>query len=382
MAETTTLPINQGTDVLRDTQLTTAGYFTNGAGTLTSANIHTGSLSEANQKYYQNITQTHTLSSSAATQFSVAYGHVNGSGSFTDSDGIKGPSEVIYKQWGSLLLGPNEITGGFKISQQGAAGAISSGTKDDDIYVLVGKRSLFKDRINAGSWTIALSGSNENNFAGGSTGSGLLYLTDDSKVEPATATPAGNRYNIISGSSGAVYSGSGWKTYGYVYPDVGALVFSVSELSASISGRYEGTTTTASFDVALKNVSAGAGAHISHSGFAPNLGKYDTKNALKFINCLQKPGSYLKFRSEEEQNSVSYFCRVFSNDMNYSNNPTFVSGSQNLIRHEGMRTDPSVYITGINLYSSAGHLVASSKLSTPLKKNFGSEATIKVKLTY
>ena len=90
----------------------------------------------------------------------------------------------------------------------------------------------------------------------------------------------------------------------------------------------------------------------------------------------------MKFRSEEEQNSVSYFCRVFSNDMNYSNNPTFVSGSQNLIRHEGMRTDPTVYITGINLYSSAGHLVATSKLSTPLKKNFGSEATIKVKLTY
>ena len=55
MPETTTLPINQGTDVLRDTQLTTAGYFTNGAGTLTSALIHTGSLSEANQKFYQNF---------------------------------------------------------------------------------------------------------------------------------------------------------------------------------------------------------------------------------------------------------------------------------------------------------------------------------------
>ena len=132
MPETTTLPINQGTDVLRDTQLTTAGYFTNGAGTLVANLIHTGSLSEANQKYYQNITQVHTATSSAATQFSVAYGHVRGSGSATDQDGIKGPSELIYKQWGSLLLAPTEITGGFKISQQGAAGVKASGVRDDE----------------------------------------------------------------------------------------------------------------------------------------------------------------------------------------------------------------------------------------------------------
>ena len=386
MPETTTLPINQGTDVLRDTQLTTAGYFTNGAGTLVANLIHTGSLSEANQKYYQNITQVHTATSSAATQFSVAYGHVRGSGSATDQDGIKGPSELIYKQWGSLLLAPTEITGGFKISQQGAAGVKASGVRDDDIYVLVGKRSLFKDRINAGSWTIALSGSLGGNVLGtagnnSTSGSQILHLTDDSKTTVATATPAGNGYNIVSGSAGAVNTGSGYKTYGFFYPDVGALVFSAAELSASIPGPPEGVAITASFDTRLKAVSVGLH-EVSCSGLAPNLGKYDTKNALKFVNCLQKPGSFLKFRSEEEQNSVSYFCRVFSNDMNYSNNPTFVSGSQNLIRHEGMRTDPTVYITGINLYNGAGHLVATSKLSTPLKKNFGSEATIKVKLTY
>ena len=389
MSETTTLPINGSTDMLRDTQLVTAGYFTGGAGTLVAANIHSGSLSEANQEYYHNIVQTHTASGSAATQFSVAYGHYAGSGSTTDAGNLKGPSEVIYKQWANILLGPNEITGGFGISGQGTwksggGAAGSSGSMDEEIFVLVGKRSLFKDRINSGNWTIALSGS-LSTPAGDAfrvpSGSGLLYLTDDSKTKAATSTVAGNRYNIVSGSTGAVASGSDWKTYGWFYPDMGVMVFSAAELSASIPGASPGGGAQMDF-TASYDINTLSSASVSCSGFYTNTNTYDTKNSLRFINCLKHDGAYLKFRSEEEQNSVSYFCRVFSGDMNYTNNTTFVSGSQNLIRHEGMRTDPTVYITGINLYSGGGHLVATAKLSTPLKKNFGSEATIKVKLTY
>ena len=36
----------------------------------------------------------------------------------------------------------------------------------------------------------------------------------------------------------------------------------------------------------------------------------------------------------------------------------------------------------LGLYNSSGQLLAIAKLSSPLKKNFASEATIKVKLTY
>jgi hypothetical protein len=68
--------------------------------------------------------------------------------------------------------------------------------------------------------------------------------------------------------------------------------------------------------------------------------------------------------------------------MNFSNNPTFVSGSLNELRHTTMKGNPTVYITGVELYDGIGNLVAVGKLSTPLKKNFSSEATIKVKLTF
>ena len=45
-------------DTIADTVKTTAGYFTNGDGTLGGSDIHTASLSDSNQKYYFNANRT------------------------------------------------------------------------------------------------------------------------------------------------------------------------------------------------------------------------------------------------------------------------------------------------------------------------------------
>ena len=90
----------------------------------------------------------------------------------------------------------------------------------------------------------------------------------------------------------------------------------------------------------------------------------------------------MKFRDEEDQVSSQYFCRAKAGEYNFSNSPTFVSGSQNELRHTSMKGNPSTFITSVQLYNGAGDMVAVGNLSTPLKKNFSSEATIKVKLTY
>ena len=68
--------------------------------------------------------------------------------------------------------------------------------------------------------------------------------------------------------------------------------------------------------------------------------------------------------------------------MNFSNSPTFVSGSLNELRQTTMKGNPTTFITSVQLYNDSGEMVAVGNLSTPLKKNFSSEATIKVKLTY
>jgi len=68
--------------------------------------------------------------------------------------------------------------------------------------------------------------------------------------------------------------------------------------------------------------------------------------------------------------------------MNFSNNPTFISGSLNELRQKTMKGNPATFITSVQLYNNAGEMVAVGNLSTPLKKNFSSEATVKVKLDY
>ena len=84
-----------------------------------------------------------------------------------------------------------------------------------------------------------------------------------------------------------------------------------------------------------------------------------------------------------KQKSKSYFIRAFANDMNFSNNPTFTSGSDMIIANEEMIGYPSSFITTVGLYQGQPpQLVAVGKLSGPVEKIYGTEATIKVKLTY
>ena len=248
-----------------------------------------------------------------------------------------------------------------------AGGTISAGAKDEYIYALVGKRSRFKDRMNKKSWTLKLSGS----LSTGAGGAEQIFLTDDSVNVAATATPAGPRYNIVSGTLGTVTVAAATKTYGWFYPEMGVMVFSGAELSASLPGSSSKADTAVVYDA---NNQRGFGATTNQDA--------DFSSAVGLINCLTTSGSKMKFRDEEDQVSAQYFCRIKSGHNNFSNNPTFVSGSLNKIRHAGMRGNPTTFITGVGLYNSAGQLLATAKLSSPLKKNFASEATIKVKLTY
>ena len=374
-------PINIS-DTIADTIKTTAGYFTNGDGTLAGTDIFTGSLSDSNQKYYFNINQSHPSSSNTETQFSVAFAHAEGSGSDTYGDSVnpntlRGETQAIYKQLTNLLLEETEASGGFKISANGSAGInYGAQTRDEYLYIIAGKRDKFKDRINKKAWTLFLSGSH------GTGGHAHLQLTDDSATTPAVATPGGPRYNIVSGSIGKVSgSGASYKTYGYFYPEMGLMLFSGVELSSSMGGITAGLVQTASFDYNQATTN-----YKNTCGFAPNLDNdgNNPMNALRMVNCLRSRGANTAFRlrSEEDQTQENYFCRIRAEEYNFSANPTFTSGSKNKIRAADMHGNPQTFITGLGLYNSAGQLLAIAKLSSPLKKNFASEATIKVKLTY
>ena len=356
------LNTTDGEDKITIQEKVTSAYFSDGSTELLAANIISESLTDTNETYFFGIAKSGTATT---TEFDVAYGHVDGNGGDDDANAIKSPTAAIYKQFASILLPANEVTGGFFISSNGSSGAISSG-KDSEIYVLAATRTNMKDRLNKKNWTVALTGSNTANTAGT-----LLELTDDSVNDAPTATPAGDRYNIVSGSDGTIVRAATEKTYGFYYPDQGLLVFSGAELSASMPGAKISKDSVVVFDSG------------SQKGFGSTANQdANYKSALRFINCLQPNGAKLKFRDEEDQISSQYFCRAKAGHFNFSNNPTFVSGSQNELRISSMKGNPSTFITQVQLYNSAGDMVAVGNLSTPLQKNFSKEATIKVKLTY
>ena len=365
-----TLDSTEGMDKITQTEKVTSPYHSDGNAIL-SAPV-SSSLTDTNETYFFGVSNSSTPT---VEEWNVAFGDTEGHGANVENN-TKSETEAVYKEFANLLLAPSEVTGGFIISSPASNGAIQTG-KDKEIFVLAARRSNMKDRINKGTWTIVLSGSAQGPFFQNDTASAPLSLTDDSVNDNPTATPVGDRYNIVSGASGVVVSESTARNFGFFYPDMGIMVFSQAELSASIPGStHKGVHEPVQF---RKDISSHLA--ISQSGFSTSTASNANQNtALRFINCLRH-GS-LNFRDEEDQVSAQYFCRVRSGQMNFSNNPTFVSGSLNELRQSSMVGNPHTFITSIQLHNSTGDIVAVGNLSTPLKKNFTSEATIKVKLTY
>ena len=371
----TSLNTQEGFDKVTSTDKVTAGYHNGtalhshgGAG----QHLTTQSISDTRENYYFNIAE-HVDSSS---MWSVTYGHVMGTGSNTDSNQIIGETEAIYRQWAQTLLAPNEVTGGFFISRNKSLTSVPTNAqvasgRDEEIFVIIAQRELMKDRLNKKNWTIQFSGSNQVTMSSGGGGINypqILHLTDDSATVAATATPAGPRYNIVSGSSGTVNAAATSRTYGFFYPDQGVMVFSGAELSQSVPSDTSSRQSTVLY---------GSGSQTGFGSVTSSAdGNYST--ALRMVNSLKS----LQFRNEEDQTSVSYFCRSRAGTHNFTSNPTNVSGSQNELRHKDMWGNPTSFITGVELYDSTGTMVATGKLSTPLKKNFSTEATIKTKLTF
>jgi hypothetical protein len=281
----------------------------------------------------------------AAVQFAIAYGNRNGSGSVGDTNTVgqnvnDTPTRAIYGQYRNLLLPPSDTSFTFGSSTP------------NDIFVINVARARFRQKIDPGNWTLRIgSGST----ATGSVGlTSYLSLTDNSgATTDPTVSSAGRIFNILSGSEGTTV---GTTVYGLFYPDAGVMVFNASLLSQSL-----GMTNTTQFNI----------------GSTSNA----VKNAASFYTRVSA-SSYFAARSEEKVNSTHYFVRVTNKQFNFSNNPTYVTGSNGTFVHSSMLRNPSVYITTVGMYDSVNRLLAVAKLSQPLLKTFNREVLIKVKLDY
>jgi hypothetical protein len=336
-------------------EVVTTGLWTGDAGSLTT--FFTSSTQVGNSgDYYYNVYSTNPLTdSSAEAQYAVAYGHVNGSGSvsLSNSDDALLASKATYAQYKSVLLEPTDT----KFSFENGSGVAND---SNDIYAINLNRARYREKMDAGNWKLTLSGSN-----------GVFHFIDDSgKKFGDTLGKAGRVFKVVSGSLNLgteneatikTTVASNDEGYGLFYPDRGIIVLNPTAIADTIG-----------------DVKPWGGAAQSVSGSLSV--SVEQQNHKLLVQAIENGGDF-EARRTENVSTQHFFVRATNREFNYSNNPTYVTGSGKFVE-SSFETDPKTYITTVGLYNDSNELIAVAKTSQPIEKSFDREVLIKVKLSF
>ncbi len=351
----TQLNLEDDVTSLRGTEVTT-GMWSGDTGSLTTVFTSSQQVANSGEFYYDLYNLNPASSDSAEVQFSVAYGHVSGGGSptLTTLNTSTLPTQVTYAQYRNILLAKDVQK--FTFGQ----------TETDDIYVINVQRSRLRQAIDPGNWQLALSGSR-----------GISTFIDDSGLSSAVVgnLVANNVYNIRSGSiDGGIYTAD-TTTYGLAFPDYGVIILSPSAISSSV-GFSGSNSNTLNANTLL------SAPFTPYTGSAATTYQYQHEGLRRSISLSMNGGKGFLARSAETITSTNYFIRLKNKDYNYSNNPTYYTGSNPQTVLEPFRVKASTYLTTIGLYNDQNELLAVAKLSRPIQKSTDKEALIRVRLDY
>jgi hypothetical protein len=97
-------------DIVISSDAATAPAWSNNVVSLNTFYTSSDQVARSSGDYYWNIFQTGSDEATAAIQFSIAYGDLDGSGSLNYNSNVVGasPSQVIYKQYRTLINGTEE----------------------------------------------------------------------------------------------------------------------------------------------------------------------------------------------------------------------------------------------------------------------------------
>ena len=350
-------------DFVVSTDAISSTLFSNNSPSLTSVFTSSTQVASSAGNYYINIFNAATTES---VQFAIAYGNEVGSGSLVYNTAVDGksPTGTIWGQWQDLVLGDENAKFVF--------GAVSS----SEFFALPMERARYKDSLFLGSLSLNLSGS-----------SGSIVLTDNSNYVTAVQfCEAGRVFQLITGSTGvratitsrntadgySANSGS----YGWLLPDIGTILLNPMALadfavSGGIGLGYSGSYAWGNQVV----VSTGSQTPVTSA----NISLFTSIN--KSMAGLGTIGDFY-LNSQESITSDFIFVRPRSSEYNYSENPSFISGSTGEVLFPSFINNPQTYITTVGLYNDNNELLAVAKLSRPLPKDFTKEALIRVKLDF
>jgi hypothetical protein len=148
-------------------------------------------------------------------------------------------------------------------------------------------------------------------------------------------------------------------------------------LGGGISGALSGAAR-----LAAPAISGGIAFAYSGSGFSGSATYSSATNANAQLYRAISASANFYLNSQESITSDYVFVRPRSTEFNYSENPSFISGSTGEVLYSNFINNPQVYITTIGLYNDTNQLLAVAKLSRPLLKDFTKEALVRVKLDF
>ena len=131
--------------------------------------------------------------------------------------------------------------------------------------------------------------------------------------------------------------------------------------------------------LALSGSQAAGGIGLNYSA-ASNTAGGNNQKLYKAISGSS--ASIFTINSQENISSDYIFVRARNSEFNYSENPSYISGSTGEVLYPSFINNPQTYITTIGLYNDTNELLAVAKLSRPLLKDFTKEALIRVKLDF
>ena len=328
-------------DFLVSSDSITAPLWSTGVPALTQ--FYTSSIQAAGSSgnYYLSVYQTSSNLSTAQVQFDIAYGDALGSGSVWYNPIVPGNSytKTVYGQYRSLILEDENSSFTFGIG--------NNTYTTENFWVISIERANYKQSLFPGSLNLRLSGSG-----------GIINLTDNSLDDPVNQFIGATQvYQLISGSNGTAgtLANSGYVlnsgSYGLVFPQLGTILLNPAAISQSIQ-------------VAPSRSYNGAGL-----------------NTTTLYNAVSQ-SKFFALNSQETITSDYVFVRARNSEFNYSENPSFISGSTGEVIYSSFVNQPQTYITTIGLYNDSNDLLAVAKMSRPLLKDFTKEALVRVKLDF
>ena len=272
----------------------------------------------------------------------------------------------IYQEFAQVLVG-YDVTG--SIREIDVDGVLGTGSTMRSIVAIPFSRLLTKDEIKKESFSMII----------GSTVAYATPFTSRIKVYDSGAlnsykinSPAGE-YGLLyaENSLGTPISGTAIQAGGASAQPVGLVYYQAGVAILNMPAVFD----------AGQDSTGILSSSVSYSVGNNSQGAVNDDNINSLADDFRNRIYDISFNNTVELNSTIYFCRADHNEFNYSANPTYLSSSQ--IRVKNTSTDtPVAYFTTVGLYSADNELLATAKLSEPLRKDPTQNYTIRVRLDY